>query len=179
VSNLLLIPCGHDATEIWMPPVFFRLTEDVLSSVSQSRRRDLELALVELNEDALGAGLGEQSVAIVLGRGPQGGIALERDGVLLPLGRKAFEDASTAYAQAMERVSRACAVPLEAQNLQRLDEAKGRIHLRGATLVREAVAAHHTLDDLVARRLFTVAFLIVRGARASRVLGHASDLEPS
>ena len=162
-----------------MPPVFFRLSEDVLASVSQSRRRDLELALVELNEDALASGLDEASEEIVLARSPQGGIRLERGGEPLALGRRAFEDAATAYAQAMDQVSRACATPRSAQNLQRLDEEKRRIHLRGAALVREAVAPHHTLDDLVARRLFTVAFLVVRSAAASRILRHASDLEVS
>jgi hypothetical protein len=162
-----------------MPPVFFRLTQDVLASVSQSRRRDLELALVELNEDALASGLEEASEEIVLGRCPKGGFTLERGGETLALGRKAFEDLATAYAQAIDRVSRACAVPIGAQNLQRLDQAKGRVHLRGAALVREAVAPLHVLDDLVARRLFTVAFLVVRGTRASRLVRHGSDFEPS
>ena len=158
-----------------MPPVIFQVSDEVLNSMSRPRRSELELAVAELNEDTAEAGIEGGGAAIMVGRGPQGGLSLTREGIALPLNRQEFDAASSAYAAAMDRLSRACASPVGAQNLQRLDEAKGRVHKRGAALVASAVSKHVELDEPLSKRLFTVAYLIVTGASASRVIRHGLD----
>jgi hypothetical protein len=158
-----------------MSLVIFRIANDTLEAMSATRRRELELALLELNEDARDAGLTAQDEPIVIMRGPQGGLKLTHGVESLPLNRQIFAESVDAYGSAMDRLSRACATPFGPQNLQRFDEAKSRIHGRGAALMREALVDHHELNDLVARRLYTVVYLVTTSSSASRVMRHALD----
>ncbi len=158
-----------------MSLVIFRITDDTLEAMSATRRRELELALRELNEDARDSGLVDQGSPIMIMRGPHGGLKLTHEGEALALNRKSFESSVDAYGSAMDRLSRACATPFGPQNLQRFDEAKSRIHRTGALLMREALSAHHALNDLVARRLYTVVYLVTTGSSASRVMRHSLD----
>ncbi len=158
-----------------MSLVIFRIDDETLESMAATRRRELELALLELNEDAREAGLEPDEHPVMIGRGPHGGLQLVRAGEILALNRQEFEASVAAYGSAMDRLSRACATPFGPQNLQRFDEAKSRLHRRGATMMREVLGEHLELNDLVARRLYTVVYLVTTGSSASRVMRHASD----
>ena len=152
-----------------MSLVIFRIPDETLEAMTSARRQELELALLELNEDARESGLEPQEAPILIMRGPHGGLRLEHGDETLPLNRKAFDDSVTAYGHAMDRLSRACATPYGPQNLQRFDEAKSRVHRQGAVLMRDSLASLHALNDLVARRLYTVVYLVTTGSSASRV----------
>ena len=158
-----------------MSLVIFRIADDTLEVMTGARRRELELALLELNEDARDSGMVAEAEPIVIMGGPRGRLKLTHRGEPLALNRKTFEDSVAAYGSAMDRLSRACATPFGPQNLQRFDEAKSQIHRAGAALMRETLAGHHALNDLVARRLYTVVYLVTTGSSASRVMRHAWD----
>jgi len=159
--------------------VIFRICEATLAGMATGKRADLELALCELNEDAVDAGLAEGAAPITIGRGPQGGPTLRSGDEELPLSRSAFTEVARAYTQAMDQLSRACAAPFGPRNLSRFDGAKARVHRAGATLVQEALAQHHPIDELISRRLFTVVYLIVTGASASQTVRHGPDFGAS
>ena len=156
-----------------MSLVIFRIPDETLEAMSATRRRELELALLELNEDARDAGLEPNGDAILIARGAQGGIKLTHQGTTLKLKRREFDENVKAYGDAMDRLSRACLTPYGPQNLQRFDEAKSQVHRQGAGLMCDAMAGHHSLNELVARRLYTVVYLVTTGSSASRVTRHS------
>lgn len=158
-----------------MSLVIFRVADDARETMSATRRRELDLALLELHEDARESGLVPGGEPIEIMRALQGGLKLTRGSRTLTLNRKTFEESVEAYGSAMDRLSRACTTPFGPQNLQRFDEAKSRIHRRGADLMRDALAGHYDLNELVARRLYTVVYLVATGSSASRVIRHAFD----
>ena len=162
-----------------MSLVIFEIADETLAAMSPARRRELVLALHELNEDASDSGLEVDGGPVCISRGPHGGLKLTCDGETLALNRQEFEASVAAYGSAMERLSRACATPFGPQNLQRFDEAKGRVHRRGAAMMRAILAPRFTLNELVSRRLYTVVYLVKTGSSASRVMRHTSDPEPN
>lgn len=160
----------------------FRIADKLWDGTHPEREREWQHALLDLNHEHDG-----EPPVLTLDRRPDGGatIHLERpDGahevaLTFDLMRDPFRD----YREVIVRLARAGAGAFGSRDWESLDYAKKLVHDDGGMRVRKALRPHlregEAVDLKLARRLFTLIFLVAQDLPAELVTGHRSHGPPS
>ncbi|MEZ4266152.1 MAG: UPF0262 family protein [Myxococcota bacterium] len=147
----------------------FRIMPDVLDGAAPDRAREWTQTLSELNLDhGTLTRPGEEGAAeptLTLGRHAEGGllISVHVPGLAettLHLNHRRIRGAFRDYKQVIEQIARATSSSFGPRDLETLDYAKKVVHDEAAELVQEALSALVQLPHKLARRVFTLGFLI-------------------
>jgi uncharacterized protein (UPF0262 family) len=150
--------------------VRFLLEPSLLENVSTEQEREIRLALVELNTECGDTpetltlhALGEGGIRIVLGEVPAGSAEVD---LLPPTLRRHLRE----YRHIIDQLTRA---GFGVRDMETLDYAKKLAHDDAAETVQDAVSPHVNLSLAIARRAFTLIFLLTNELPRSQVIRHA------
>lgn len=147
----------------------FRIMPEVLVEATPERAREWTQTLGELNLDHGSLTRpGDTEAAeptLTLGRHAEGGllIVIEVPGhaeTALHLNHRRIRGAFRDYKQVIEQIARATSSAFGPRDLETLDYAKKVVHDEAAELVAEALVALVQVPHKLARRIFTLGFLI-------------------
>jgi uncharacterized protein (UPF0262 family) len=147
----------------------FRLMPEVYEGAAPEREREWRQTLSELNLDhgslARPGDADASEPTLTLGRHPEGGLLLV---VLMPgaeavefhLNHRRMRAAFRDYKQVIEQIARATQGAFGPRDLETLDYAKKVVHDEAAELVQQALGDLVVVPHKLARRIFTLGFLI-------------------
>jgi uncharacterized protein (UPF0262 family) len=147
----------------------FRIMPEVLDEAGPERVREWTQTLGELNLDHGSLTRPGDSEAIeptlTLGRHAEGGLVILVSApghaeTTLHLNHRRIRGAFRDYKQVIEQIARATSSAFGPRDLETLDYAKKVVHDEAAELVQEALSALVQVPHKLARRIFTLGFLI-------------------
>jgi len=163
--------------------VRFRIAEALWNGARPDREREWRQALADLNHEHDGA-----PPILTLDRRADGGasILIERTGGAVdevPLACSLLRDSFRAYREVMLRLAQAGDGGLGSRDWESLDYAKKLVHDDAGVLIHKALGSHlragEVVDLTLARRLFTLLFLLVCDVAAELTARHRSHGAPT
>jgi len=160
----------------------FRIADVLWDGKQPEREREWQHALLDLNHEHDG-----QPPILTIDRRPDGGatIGLGRPGTEIEVGlpfdllRDPFRD----YREVITRLARADGGAFGSRDWESLDYAKKLVHDDAGLRIRKALRPHlqdgEVVDLKLARRLFTLIFLVAQEMPAELVTRHRSHGPPS
>ena len=147
----------------------FRIDPTLYGTVSGQREREWQLALTELNYDVDG-----EPPTIVICRRSDGGVDVRIDeantensiSLSYELLRRHYRD----YRRVIEQLVRSTATGTK--QMETLDYAKKLVHDEAGETVLDALAQHADIDHSMARKLFTLFFLLSNDLPEAMVTRH-------
>ncbi|MCB9728778.1 MAG: UPF0262 family protein [Deltaproteobacteria bacterium] len=147
----------------------FRLMPEVWEDAAPEREREWRQTLGELNLDhgslVRPGDAGAEEPVVTLGRHPEGGLLIVvalagGEESTVHLNHRRMRGAFRDYKQVIEQIARATSGAFGPRDLETLDYAKKVVHDEAAELIQEALSERVHLPHKLARRIFTLAFLI-------------------